>query len=377
MLDIMNKVGDRISVLSKGASKGTTAIPTETTYPWQGTKGLFMGKLDYGVVDHGQGPYMLTYWFKAVSRPVQAAEVVGKGLELVATQKADRWEVKVLNNGKPCPTAEIVWDDKKESAKDLVSIAIPIEPKPLPIKASLSVNEFGKFQGKAYPTKKVWTSIVLPAVGRAPAGADESAYLALQNATMRREALSNAFAFTCKFQATDGKTVGNGTVSIDAAGKVAVTVDGLSEGVARHVQGQVQSLFFHRLNRPFWQGEGKNPLTWAKGENGLLSVNDKMQSFYRLSKNGFTMVQRTFGENILVLEIKSTVETPWGGILSKEFTSTEMRANDGKVNSRLTYHDDFVRFQDEWIPKSRTITGTASDHAITMSVTFSDYQLVP
>ncbi|MBI1334109.1 MAG: DUF3386 family protein [Armatimonadetes bacterium] len=379
VLSIMNKVGGRIAVQSKGASKGRTTVPTETTYHWKGTKGVFLGSLDYGVVDHGQGPYMLTYWFKAVSRPIQAAKAVGKGLEIVADQHADHWEVKVLMDGKPCPNAQVVWGsgeaEQKEPASKPVNIPVPGAPKELPVRAVLEQKTPGTFEGKAYPSKKIWSTLVLPAVGQAPKGADESAYLALQNATMGRETIGHAAPFSCSFRATNGDQTATGTVSVDDQDKITVKVDGVQEEGSKHVTQQITSLFSHRLGREFWKGEGQYSLTWSPKDSGLLSVNDKMQSFYRFDQQGIKMVQRTFGPNILVLDIKSSIETPWGGLLSKEYSATQKRVSDGVVTSRLNYKDDFLPFQDEWMPKSRTVTGDVEGRKITMSVTFFDYKL--
>lgn len=377
VLDLMSKVGGRLVTVSKGAGKGVTSKANETDFPWQGTNGVFMGTLDYGVVDHGQGPYMLTYWYKAVARPSQTSQIVGKGLELVAEQRSDHWDVKVYENGKLCPKAEVVWGtsdaEQKASAKDVVSIPIPENPAALPIRANLSIDESGEFQGKKYPTKKAWSTLVLPAVARLPKGADESAYLALQNATQGREVIALR-GFACSFVATNGDLKADGTVTVDKDGKVSIETPNLNGDAAKHVQGQVRSLFAHRLGGTFWTGEGKYPLTWSPQAKGLLLVNDKMDSCYRLNKSGFAMVQRTFGPKILTLDIKSSVQSPWGGFLSKEYDATERATKDGKITSKLHYKDDFLPFQDEWMPKSRIVTGEMEGKAITMSVMFSDYR---
>lgn len=379
---ILPKINSRLTVVGNAKAVANTKLPMETTYPWLGTKGVFLGTVDYGVVNHGEGPYFLKYWYKAVSRPDQASKVVGKGLELVATQKSDHWDVSVYHNGKPCPEAEVIWiedgNEKEASAKTPVAVPIPDAPKALPIRASLPTKVAGKFENKDYTLQKEWTTLVLPEVAKVTKGADESAYLALQNASMKREGiLRGAFAFSCNFQATDGTNVGSGSVSVDTKGQVTVDTKGLNEGLTKHVTGQVKSLFSHRFGGQFWKGEGKNPITWINGSKDKIAVNDGMKSWYQIKNGNFTIVERTFGKNVLTLNIKSIVETPWGGVLSKEFTSTEKSAANGKVNSQLSYKDDFTPFLDEWMPKSRTVAGTVQDHKIKMSVTFSDYKLLP
>lgn len=380
VLGIMGEMGPRIAPVGKAAK--SSATETELSYPVAGTHGSFSAQLSYGVIDRGQGVYFLTYWVKAVSRPIQASKVIGKGLEVLAIQKGDAWEVRVVRNGKPCPEADVVWDgDGKEaraSAKTAVSIPLPATPKAMPVLASLSIPRGGTYQGKAYASSKEWATIVLPAVGRAPAGADSAAYLALQNASLAREAIApGAFSFSCDFSATNGEQTATGVVSL-VEGKLTIDVHGVDEDYAKHVRSQLMSLFSHRLGGDFWSGEGVNKIQWdnSTGDQSgrRLAVNDVLHSFYRIREGSITQVERTFGPNKLVLDIDSTVTTPWGGTLTKTFTSTETKVADGSVNSRLKYRDDFTPFLDEWMPKSRVVTGTVQGHPIKMTATFSNYR---
>lgn len=376
-LELITKVAPQIKLLGKGDHRWSEAGNKAIQYPSVGLNGVFAATIEYGVVNHGQGPSKLYYWIKAVSRPSLTSIVVGHGLELVAHQRADRWDVEALWNGKPCPEAEIYLGsgDAETKSKGTARIPLLATPIEIPVRASVSISRKGEFQGKPYETEKNWATLMLPKVGKAVEGADETAYLALQNASMKRDTIKLR-GFACDFKASGSGSLVSGSVQVDQAGKIQIKLDQAANGSEKHVTGQVQSLFSHRIGGDFWQGEGRYPLTWSSDHKSLF-VNDQLKSRYEFGKDGFRIVERTFGPEKLTLEILSTTTTPWGGQLSKTYTATKVRASDSKVTAKYRYTDDFIAFGDDLMPRKRTVVGEVDGRPISMSVEFDNYRLTP
>lgn len=381
-LPVMKNVGPKIKVLSGTLIKPVNADLSHI-FTSNSLGGPTLAYIPYGVVDRGGSVYFLDYFAKAVTHPTDAAKAAGKGFELVATLETDAWVVSALVDGKPATDAEIVTGSDKAEVKyprgQQVRIPLSDTPARIPIRANRTVDRTGELDGKKYTTARQWTTLVLPAASKATTGSEPDAYRALEIATESRESLrQGTVGWTSRFSATNGSSNIAGTVKWGGTGSVNIAFEMPENSYTKHVTGQLSSLFAHRLDRPFWTGEGRHAIAWGTDVNELgrkIFVKDNMNSSYRLKDGRIRQVVRTFGEEELTLNITKMKDLPGGRYITTEFTSQSKNLKTGEVVTELVYKDEFKQFGSEWLPVQRTVSGKTHGSPILMKVKFANYLL--
>lgn len=338
--------------------------------------------LPYGVIDRGGKVYGLDYYAKAVVAPTDAAQVIGKGFEIVATLEGDNWKVSAYKDGKVAIDAEVViGEDGKETKSALGQpLLLPIgeTPTSMPVRAVREVKRAGDADGKHFETTKEWTSLALPPVSRVSKGSDPLAYRALESAVESRETMrSGGAGWNVDFKATNGQDALNGTATWPGKGLPALAFGGQENSYTKHVSGQLSSLFMHRMSRNFWEGDGASVITWTDDTNALgrkILVADRFNSSYRLKDGRIRQVVRTIGKETLTLDITEIKETGNGRYLTTRFLSESHDAKSGELADKLEYWDTFKFENGEWLPAQRKLQGTAHGSQIMMAVEFGPFR---
>lgn len=359
----LNFLSPKLTVASNDGTRASFALGLSSP--------VTLTKMEYGVVDRGQGVYKLTYFSKAVSRPSEAQNLVGKGFELTASLSGNQWVIAAWLDGKPFAEGVEVFlaNGEKLSVQGGVIATPVVSGALLQLRASRSTKIKGSFEGKDYSSGREWTTLSVPATTFFSEGSDVFAYRMLQRAAESRETLALTTPLQMTFTAKGGDDTLNGRVSVKP-GECTVTFVVPESSYTKHVRSQVQSLFLHRMGRPFEQGDGKYVITTGEtnASGTRLFIADSLNSKYRVKDGRITEVIRDMNGETLTLEITKFQETRPGRYLSKEFTSRSVKA--GSLRSDLKYLDEFQILGSDWLPKRRLITGTSEGKPLRMEVVF-------
>lgn len=353
------------------------------SYPWRSKPGPFSLSFPYGIIDRGEGPFLLVYQARAAFDLSEAGSVPKNGLQLAADAGSDAWTVRVRWNGTPDASAKLFLSDGTPlvlGQNGTARVPFGLRGMPVALRALHVERKSGTWQGSRYGLKKTWSTLTLPVVRPMTLGSDEEAYRSLQTASEAREAVSSALRWSADFEAGDGHRTVSGRVVADRSPEPEIVFEDrdVRWPDEDHVRTQISSLFRHRRSVPFADGDGRNVVTWTgrKDRTGReIAVADTFGSTYRVKDGAVTEVARTIEGRRLVLRILDVERLPNGKTLSRRFTSTTT-GPDGTVESELTYEDRFVTVGDDRLPAERKVTGRVRGKSVSMKVVFSDYKVL-
>lgn len=218
-----------------------------------------------------------------------------------------------------------------------------------------------------------------PARGPA-AGADPKAYAMLKSARDTREAFpSSVQSLSATLRLNDNGAVSEGKFTFDAtAVKAGLQISGLDAETQAWLSRSLTSLFAHRHNGNFNDGDGKHPMTFSPPDNSPLGtrvvLHDDADSRYRISNNQVVQVDRKDREGRFVITVLETTPVAGGKNLPREFVVTYFDSN-GAIRRTEAFTDKYVQVQGVWLPAMRRIV-KAENGAVTVRVLeFSAYQL--
>ncbi len=274
----------RIQPYTKSLRKATNG---RMRFDAQTLKTAFRARQTGGVLDIDGKPTLVVNHVKASALKDHFEDAGMNGFEICAALEGDRWRVWTVYQGQKVVAP--IWVDGKESKTASGEVFIPLNSKPsgYSIHAVYSLPNAGSFAEESYVAESHRTTLVLAPTTSVSKGSNPSSYRALESALEKREAISpTAPATEFTFSAKLDTRVVVGKVEWKQSG-IVVTVDEKRDDVVKEVESQVRSMFDHRKEQPFWEGDGRSrivPSGFGSPTEGI-RVEDATKARYTL-KNG-------------------------------------------------------------------------------------------
>jgi hypothetical protein len=345
---------------------------------------VVVGECRYGVLPRpGQTPFLLRHFPKAIAgNPDELNKALPHGklpLEIVATIGADGLRLTALRDGKPVPKAEFVTVDAELKNEKLTADSDgratwkPSAPGQYAVYTRSTSKEAGEVEGKKYEEIRDFATLAF-AWPLDRKDADEAAVDRFEEAVAARAAWKDFPGFTAVIAGNlDGRAF-EGTVSIDARGKVAFfDADPSREGsVAPWVREQLDSLVLHRISRPAAAGPRTRPVVRFGESNddhplGRLLIFDggRFASSYRVKDKQILVVNRHLGKENMTITVIDNDQNKEGLFLPRSYTVQYWDAATGELKRTETVQDRWQRVGAWDLPARHTVT-TASPAGVSV-----------
>lgn len=342
----------------------------------------------WGVIERDGQTFLLQYYAKAAADPAAAAKAANLHVELFARRDGADWHVSVKHGPRPERDAELtihrpgatepltLQTDERGEAR------FPATGEGLcAIRARVIETENGEFEGKAYAQKRYYSTLTFPvsgplagqpvrqAAGTRPAKADPRAYALLKAAHNSRQTMPPGFrGFTADVILDDDGTLTRGKMGYVPGDGVELTIAGADEKAEHWLRGALSNAIGHRRGGDFARGDGRHPITFTSSEDRSplgrqVSLNDGLNSSYRVRDNKVTEVTRTMGDQRFIITVLETRPADAGKYLPRHFTVTYFDPETGSISQTQSFSDEYARIQGVWLPVSRRVI-TAADGKI-------------
>ena len=239
----------------------------------------------------------------------------------------------------------------------------------------------GEQDGKRYTTVQHYATLVISSLheGEVAEGTDMDAYQRLEHATACQARFPETLAGlggVLKVHA-DG---GSQRAEFDFQnGQLELSMDEASDELREWTSAKVASLLRHRMPADFPQGDGQHALTLAARDGHPLGrridLNDGAGSYYRVSEDRITYVERSFGGRRMALSVAEDTQTDSGHFLPKHF-STFWFGPEGDLQKSETFADEFEEKDGVFLPQSRTVTTAVGGAVNVRRIEFLNLELL-
>ncbi len=351
-----------------------------------------VGECVYGVLGRrGQKPFLLRHFPKALAGnpgDLNRLKPYGKlPLEVVASFEGDRVRLVALRDGKPVPHAALVTVDAALANTRLTAdgdgraVWTPPAPGTYAVYTRDTRAEAGSLGGKPYEEVRDFATVAFdwPLERR---DADPAAVALFEEALAARAWWRDFPGFTADVRGNlDGRTFG-GTVTVNARGEVAYTDDDPAHGpaVAGWVEGQLESIVLHRLDRPAGRSRPVLRFAAARDEHPLgrllIFEGGKFASSYRVKDRQLTVVNRIGARENLTITVLESSKNPEGAYLPRSHVARYWDARTGRLLRTETVQDTWRRVGSWDLPAERTVT-TATDAGLSVrGFTLANHRLL-
>jgi len=155
-------------------------------------------------------------------------------------------------------------------------------------------------------------------------------------------------------------------------GTVSVTTGEKQDGIVKEIESQVRSMFDHRREQAFWEGDGRSKITpsgFGSPTQGV-RVEDATRARYTLKGGIVYGVERAFGDRTLALVIEEVQWLKNGKYLPKRYRRIELDKS-GNRQVELTYEETFTQVGVEHFPASRMVSGTLHGKSFQLEILFT------
>jgi hypothetical protein len=362
--------------------------------PYSGTV-VVVGQCTYGVLARpNQTPFLLRHFPKAIAgKPEELNKASPHGqlpLEIVATIDGEQVRLTALRQGKPVPKAEFVTVDT-----DLKNVKLtadsegraawkPPAPGQYAIYTRATTRETGAFEGQKYEEIRDFATLAL-AWPLERKDADAGAVTLFEEALAARAAWQDFPGFRAVITGNlDGRAF-QGTVTIDARGKVTFTDKDPSreDAVAPWIQEQLESIVLHRLARPAATGERPKPVLRfgeLKDDHplGRLLIFDggKFASSYRVKDKQIMVVNRHSGKENMTITVLENDRNPEDRFLPRSYVVQYWDAATGALQRTETVQERWQRLGSWDLPARRTVTTASAAGLSVQSMTLTQHELL-
>ncbi len=356
----------RIQPYTKSLRKATNG---RMRFDAQTLKTAFRARQTGGVLDIDGKPTLVVNHVKASALKDHFKDAGMNGFEICAALEGDRWRVWTVYQGQKV-AAPIFVNGKAAPSKD-GEVFIPLHAKPsgYSVHSVYSLPNAGSFGEESYAAESHRTTLVLAPTTSVSKGSNPSSYRALEAALEKRESVSptapaTEFTFSAKLETR----VIVGKVEWKPSG-IVITVDEKSDDLVKEVESQVRSMFEHRKEQPFWEGDGRSkiiPSGFGSPTEGI-SVEDATKARYTLKDGIVYGVERSLGDRTLVVGVEEVQWLKNGKYLPKKYSRIEIDKS-GKRQTELSYEDTFAQVGVEHFPASRNVKGTANGRDVSLEI---------
>jgi hypothetical protein len=356
---------------------------------------VVVGQCRYGVLARpNQTAFLLRHFPKAIAgNPDELNKLPPHGklpLEIVATIDGDRLRLVALRAGKAVPKAEFVTVDSELKNEKLTADAEgratwkPPAPGNYAVYTRATTKEAGAVDGQKYEEIRDFATIAF-AWPLERKDADADAVARFEEALAARAAWKDFPGFRAAITGNlDGRAF-DGTVTIDAKGKVAFADSDPSreESVEPWVREQLESIVMHRLARPDATGERPKPvLRFGETKDdhplGRLLVFDggRFASSYRVKDKQIMVVNRQIGKENMTITVLDNDRNSDGLFLPRSYTVQYWDATTGALKRTETVQDRWQRLGTWDFPARHTVTTAAPAGLSVQSFTLTKHTLL-
>ena len=195
-----------------------------------------------------------------------------------------------------------------------------------------------------------------------PEGADKEAWMLLKEAHDSRQVLpANFKGFNAKVTyRVNGEEFKGSIEFINKRGGSKVEIEGLRKDELAWMKDKLLSMIGHRRGGDFAKGDGRHPITFAKGDKGnrlgrLVELHDSLKSSYRVKDKKVLEVTREVPEVVFTISVIQTMTADPGKYLAKHFLVTYRNLKDGSIKRVDGYRDKYEKIQAVWMPVRRVV----------------------
>jgi hypothetical protein len=353
------------------------------------------GECRYGVLARPkQVAFLLRHYPKAIAgNPDELNKMQAHGklpLEVVANVDGKNLQFTALRNGKPLPHAEFITIDADLKNVKLTADGdgkVTWQP---PATGNYSVytrhtsKEAGEVDGKKYEEIRDFATIAFswPLERK---DSDRAAVARFEEALAARANWKNFPGFSAAIQGNlDGRRF-EGTISIDAKGKVdfSDTDPTRTEATAGWVEGQLESIVLHRLPRQMAAGEQAKPvLRFGESKDdhpfGRLLIFDggKFASSYRVRDKQIMVVNRNVGKENMTITVLQNDRNAEGLFLPRSYSVQYWEATTGELKRTETVQDRWQRVGSWDLPAQHTVSEATAAGLSVRSFTLTKHELL-
>jgi hypothetical protein len=355
---------------------------------------VVVGECRYGVLARpNQTPFLLRHFPKAIAgNPDELNKLAPHGklpLEIVATIDGDRVRLVALREGKPVPKAEFVTVDAELKNVKLTADAEgratwqPPAPGQYAVYTRSTSKVAGEFGGQKYEEIRDFATVAF-AWPLERKDADAAAVSRFEEAVAARAAWKDFPGFRAAITGNlDGRAF-EGTVTIDAKGKVAFadTDPSREESVEPWVREQLESIVLHRLARPATEERPKPVLRFGESKDdhplGRLLIFDggRFASSYRVKDRQILVVNRHMGKENMTITVLDNDRNAEGFFLPRSYTVQYWDAATGGLTRTETVQERWQRVGAWDMPARRTVTTATPAGLSVQSFTLSKHEVL-
>ncbi|MGL4555757.1 MAG: DUF3386 family protein [Gemmataceae bacterium] len=386
--------GDKMVKLTAVPNKDVLAIDDTGKAP-----AYVQGVCPYGVLDKGKGPFLLTYYCRALVNDTVPRSLATKRtspaigtlkLDIVLALEAEgEPKAQVLFDGKPLAGADVVLyapggkgtSEVKADANGFVKLEPAKENGLYGVRANHVAKKKGKRGDKEYDEERSYCTLtflvsdVRKTAAESPPKEDPAATTLLADARAARASWSDLPGFTADVAVNAEGAVTRGTLSVDAKGKVALKLDGDEAAWAR---ATLSSLVGHRMDDA---ATLTTPCAFADGVAGhplgrsIKVLNDEWHSSYRVRDRQVIVVNRAMGDSrftITVLENRLNAEKKY---LPGSYVVNSWDKATGALKKSVTHHNTWTRVGPFDLPDLVTVVTAEDGRQVTRTIKVSGHKL--
>jgi hypothetical protein len=371
----------------------TAADRLRAWLPYTGSL-VVVGECRYGVLARpNQTPFLLRHFPKAIAgNPDELKKAHAHGqlpLEVVATVDGEGLRLVALRNGKPVPRAAFVTVDTELKNVKLTADAEgqatwkPPAPGHYAVYTRSTTKEAGEFDGQKYEEIRDFATVAF-AWPLERKDADDAAVARFEDALAARASWKDFPGFNAVITGNlDGRPF-DGTIAVDAKGKVAFADTDASreESVAQWVQEQLESIVLHRLARPAHAEERPKPvLRFGESKDdhplGRLLIFDggRFASSYRVKDKQIMVVNRHVGKENMTITVLDNDRNLEGLFLPRSYTVQYWDATTGELTRTDTVQDRWQRVGSWDLPARHVVTRATPAGLSVQSFTLTKHEL--
>ncbi len=344
---------------------------------------MVVGSCTYGVLARPkQTPFLLRHYPKAVAgSPGEINRLLPQGklpLEISASFENDEVRLIALIDGKPAPRAEFTTVDVKLANTQLKAddkgqaVWKPAAPGAYSVYVRNTRKEASDHDGKKYEEIREFATLSFswPLERK---DADAAAVALFEEALTARAEWRDFPGFEAKIAGNVAGRRFDGTVSIDAEGKVAYFDNDPSrqEAVSGWVEEQLGSIVLHRLSRPKAPDRKQPVLRFSETARdhpfGPLLIFDggKFASSYRVKDRQILVVNRHIGKENMTITVLENEQNKDGKFLPRHYQVQYWDAATGRLLRTETVQNRWRRVG-AWDLPAFIQSSTADESGITV-----------
>lgn len=343
------------------------------------------GFCEYGILER-EVPFLLRYYPKSISGPMTAVNDFKPDntqvLEIMATVHLDSVTFTLLDRGKPVPKATFTTVDDSLANEELTAddqgrvTWKPASPGNYCVYSKVVRKEAGERAGKTYSEIREFPTLTFQwPLGRTDG--DPKAVELFENAIVARANWHDFPGFSASIDGDyDGRPF-SGTVRVDKAGAVTVTID--QEVATDWVEDQLKSIVMHRIESPrrsvpvlrFADQDARHPLGRL-----LTFEGGRFASSYRVKDDQLMVVNRNLGSENMTITILENQKTTQGKYLPHLYTVQYWDASDGTLLRTETFENGWKKIGNFELPTLDTVLSSSASGLSIRTFRLSKHELL-